>query len=343
MGGTPELPFGLPTSPAGLPVKEVGDAVELALRGREFPTVPVPSDPSLSLAAQAATGFEAVHCLPTGALRVEPSRFGVRPDAAASVQGEEFEPLHVLLARWPATVAASPEVRGLRVDMAGPVTLALALVSSGLPLDQALDGARVVSAMRAEAVLEAVRAVEPHRTVAIVMDEPRLVGAMHPTFPLSVRQVRSLLDPVVDALDRASGVAPTLIGVHVAGRSDWRTIVTSGVSLLSLPPDAGLAGWAPWIQALLDNGGFVAWGAVPVDRPLGASEELLWRHLGATWADLAAAGVDQDLLRRRSLVSPADGLAHFAPQQVESVMALVGALAERVRRQADGPRIGVAT
>ena len=343
MGGAPQLPFGLSTSPGNLPVCAVDDAVEMALRGRDFPTVPIPSVPSMSLAAQASTAFEGVFTLPTGALRLEADRFGVKPDAATELTGEGFEPLHAFLAAWPAAAERRPTVRGFRVDMAGPVTLALELAAGGLPLTQALDGARVVSAMRAEALIRATRTVEAERCVAVVMHEPRLVGAMHPTFPLSVRQVRSLLDPVVDALDRAAGASPTLIGVHVAGRSDWRTIVTSGVSLVSLPPDAGLAGWAQWIQALLDNGGFLAWGAVPVDRPLGTGEELIWRHLGATWADLAAAGVDPELLRRRSLVTPADGLGHFAPEQVDGVMALVDALGERVRRQATGPRIGVAT
>ncbi len=329
MGATPELPIGLPTLPAGLPPVEVEEAVALAVRGRGFPTVAVPADPAFSLLAQAATAFEGVHTLGVRELRVNDAAFGIRPDEASSVEAAPFAALRATLQQWPDLVADG-SVHALRVDMVGPVSLALALHSAGVPQAQALDAARTVSVLRAEALLNAVRLVEPLRPVAVVMSEPRLVGSMHPTFPLTVREVRSLLDPVVDALDRAVLDTALLIGIHVPGRSDWRTIISSGVSLVCVAPDASLLGWAPWVQALLDNGGYVAWGAVPVDRPLGTNEELLWRHLSATWRDLQAAGVDGSLLRDRSLVAPADDLARFGSEQVPHVLELLDALAARI-------------
>jgi hypothetical protein len=338
MGGPPELPFGLSTTPGDLPVAEVGEAVELAFHGRELPSVPVLARPARSLVAQALTAIDGVECAAGGGIRMVARDIGVIPDLAASVDAPEMEALRAGLGHWPAAVSACPGIQGLRVDMVGPVTLGLALADAGVALPVALDAARVVCAERAEAVLAAVRGVEPDRTALLVMSEPRLVGAMHPTFRLAVREVRSLLDPVVDALDRVGAGSPLLIGIHVPGRSDWQTIISSGVSFLSMPPEAGLLGWAPAVQALLDNGGFVAWGAVPVDRPLGTSEELLWRRLSAVWSDLVGAGVDPDLLRQRCLISPSDGLGRFSVDQVPRVMCLVDALAERVRRQAIGTR-----
>jgi hypothetical protein len=38
-----------------------------------------------------------------------------------------------------------------------------------------------------------------------------------------------MIDPVVDHIDRQSGETPVLIGVHVPGRADWQTLITSGI------------------------------------------------------------------------------------------------------------------
>lgn len=342
MGGTPELPTGISTSPGDLPLAVADEAVDLALDGREFPSVPVLPGAAFSLLAQAVTPFEGTHVLPTGSLRVDVARFGVIPDAVGRLDGPAFSALRAMLDRWPSVVANRPDIRGLRIDIPGPVTVALSLVAAGVAHSQALDAARVVCTVRAEATVDAVRVVVPDLPLAVVMSEPRLVGSMHPTFPLTVRQVRSLLDPVVDALDAISTpAAPVLIGIHVPGRSDWQSIISSGVSLLSMPPDPCVVGWASSVQALLDNGGWIAWGAVPVDRPLGTSEELIWRHLSATWRDLAAAGVDPALLRERCMVSPADGLGHFGIEQIAHVCRLVDTLGDRVRLQAMGSRLGL--
>lgn len=335
MGGAPELPCGLVTQPAELPPMEVGAAVDLALRGRSLPTVPVPVDPRYSLLARVVTAFEGVHLLPNAQLRVDPATFGVRPDEAESTASEGFAPLRETLRRWPEQRRRG--VVGLRVELAGPVTLALALVRGGLDHARSLDAARTVSAFRAEAVLAEVRAVEPDHCVVVVMSEPGLCGSMHPTFPLTTRQVRSLLDPVVDVLDRAAGGSPVVIGIHVPGSADWRTVISSGVSMVSLRPEASVVGWAPQLATLLDNGGYVAWGAVPVDRPLGTNEELLWRHLARTWRDLEAAGVDRPLLVRRSLVGPSDGLGRFGAEQVPGILALADALAGRIRALVEPP------
>ncbi|MCP4434032.1 MAG: hypothetical protein GY812_00840 [Actinomycetia bacterium] len=335
MGKTPELHIGLPTVPAASPASGVSEAVEIALSGRPMPTVPVPADPGFSLLAQASTAFEGVHPIGLGDLRVSDASFGIRPADAASVRADAFAPLHVTLERWPEHRSREAPC-ALRVEMIGPVSLALALCAAGVAQSHAVEAARIASVYRAEALMAEVRAVEPDLPIALVMDERRLVGSMHPTFPLAVRQVRSLLDPVVDAIDHAAGATPVLIGIHVPGRSDWRTIISSGVSLVSMPADSSVAGWSRWIQALLDNGGWIAWGAVPVDRPLGTSEELLWRQLLATWRDLEAAGVDGRLLRERSMVSPADGLGGFGMAQVGGMLELVDALAGRM--QANAPQ-----
>ena len=105
--------------------------------------------------------------------------------------------------------------------------------------------------------------------------------------------------------------------------------------------DAGAVGWAPQLADFLDRGGRIAWGAVPVDQPLGTSEELLWRRLSALWCELVGAGMDPLLLRSRSLIGPVDGLGHFGRTQAERLLDLVDEISLRVRRQAIGARLSL--
>jgi hypothetical protein len=104
--------------------------------------------------------------------------------------------------------------------------------------------------------------------------------------------------------------------------------------MLCATPDSALVGCAEWVQSFLANGGWFAWGAVPVDRPLGASEELLWRHLAGTWSDLVAAGVDPGAIGRQCMLGPTSGLERFASAQIPGLLDLLEAMSERVRSEA---------
>lgn len=337
MGGVPELRIGLATLPASQPADASREALGLVFTGRSLPTVPVLPAAGSTLLGQSAGAFEGVRELRAGSLHVDLASFGVCPEEAATLTGPAFDTTRAALATWP-ELAFTTDPAAVRVDMVGPVSLAFELISAGVPRAQAIDAARMASVYRSEALFGACREAEPNLAVIVVMVEQRLVGSAHPTFALTSREVRSLLDPVVEALDAAAGTSDVVIGIHVPGRADLRTIISSGVSLVSIPPDPSVVGWAPWIQALLDNGGHIAWGAVPVDRPLGTNAELLWRHLAATWRDLEAAGVDRELMVRRSLVTASSGLARFGVEQVPGVVALADSLAERVGEQATRSR-----
>jgi len=339
-----ELPFGLATSVGPVPTDDVAQAVDVALAAHPgFPTVPVLRTPTRSLVAQAVSGIAGISVAPPGLLRIDDPDSVVPDDvdgAGTDLTGPEFEATHEFLARLSTT--AGPVDRPTRVGVLGPVTLTLSLVAAGLPIPMASKLAVALTTRRAVALLEAVRAATPRGVIVVVLSEPGLIGGMHPTFPLSPMETRALLDPVIDALDLApSAAGGLLIGIHVPGRADWETIISSGVSMISAPADSGLVGWSELVGYLLDRGGWICWGAVPVDQPLGTSEEMLWRRLSGVWCDLAAAGVDPIQLRMQSMVSPADGLGHFGLSQAERVLGLVETLSTRVQRQTVGARLTV--
>ena len=346
MGGGVDVPFGLATSVGPVPFGSPGPAVDFALSAHpRFPTAPVLAGADQSLLARAVDALSGVEVLPPGLLQVDLARLPSAAhvaDVGAILDGAPHRALRDFLAAVAVSADGGPHPGPVRVGLLGPVTLTLALQASGVPLVRASALARTLVEQRAAAVLAEARAALPTAVVAVVLSEPGLIGAMHPTFPLSPVEVRSLLDPVVDALDRSPAAGELLlIGVHVPGRTDWETILASGVSLVSAPADAGLVGWADRLGVMLEAGGWIAWGAVPVDQPLGTSEELLWRRLAAVWGDLAAVGVDPMLIRLRSMVSPADGLGHFGESQAERVIDLVTSVSSRVRRQTIAARLSL--
>ena len=339
--------FGLATTVGPVPFADSADAVDFALRAHErFPTVPVLAAPSQGLLAQAVDGVAGVAVAAdgttglvlTGDVTAVESADG---DAAGSDLGSSaFGTLHSMLG---AVAELAPAPVALRIGVLGPVTLALALRSAGVPDPLARELAAATVTARSRAVVRAARASIPAVPLAVVLSEPGLVGCIHPTFPYGRDQVRStMLDPVVDALDElATDDHSVTIGLHVPGRTDWDMLISSGVSLISLPADPEAAVWSSSIGRLIAAGGSIAWGAVPVDRPLGTSTELLWKRLAACWAALSSEGIDPMELRLHSLVSAADGLAHFDAAGAGRIVDLCTALSSRLRRQSMAARLSL--
>jgi hypothetical protein len=345
MGELAEVAAGAATTVGPVPFTDPAEAVGFALAATpEFPTVPSAGSGPMSLLAQAVEEIPGVEVGAGGTLAVDPARFEARcspADAVVDTAGPGSAMFREFLVALGSPVEREAPLVGARIPVLGPVTLALGLRMAGLPLEVACPLAVGVVAGRACLLLSDARSVMPDGVLMLCLNEPGLVGAMHPTFPLSPSMVRDLLDPVVARVDEQSGSADLLIGAHVPGRTDWDAVVASGVSVISVPAVAGLGGSAETLGGFLDRGGRIAWGAVPVDQPLGNGEELLWRRLSAVWCELVGEGLDPLVLRTRSLISPADSLGHFGPPQAALAVGLVRSLASRVRCQAVAARLSL--
>lgn len=353
MAGGADLAFGLASSVGPVPFVSVDDAVSFALRtNARFPTVPVITSPDGSLLAQSVHGLDgvALEVADDGAAALVAT--GPLPDeAGAAAAGRRLDAPSFDALRAAAIAFEDPELASgpaaIRVPVLGPVTLSRALRAAGhAPADADRVAGAVVAERAVAALRELLRGIDrtgggQRPVVAVVLCEPALVGSMHPTFPLLPVEIRGLLDPVVDALDRVAPADSLLIGVHVPGPCDWPTVVGSGASLVCVPVDRSILGWAPLFGDLLERGGRICWGAVPVDRPMGSSTDPHWRRLVGLWTSMVAEGVDPMLLRLRSSFSPADGLGHFGPSQAELVMELTVGVAERVGHQAVAARLSL--
>lgn len=226
------------------------------------------------------------------------------------------------------------------MSVTGPVTVDVDLRRRGFGVEEAARIAgEVVSATTAR-LLEGARMFVPGAPVLLFLQEPALRNSMHPTFPLQSEEIEHLVADVVDEAEGDSD-SEVVVGVQVDGRADWSMLLRTGIGALAAPITAQLDTAAAELSRFLESGGIMAWGAVPVDEPLGPSVERLWRRLSDLWCDLSSRGIDPLLLRERSIITPAASIGNFGKSQAERILALTEELATRVLHQTLGVRLSI--
>lgn len=321
------LPIGLATGIGSLPHEDPHEAAAFALaRQPRLPAAPsLPRrSPVEGLIPQAAWGIAGVVVLPDGSLLVDEST--IDPDLPLTESGLDAEPFVGLRTFLD---AAAGRVAPFKLQLTGPVTLGLALHAVGVPGPRAFAvAARAVEA-RARDMVTAARRAAPGATTVVFLDEPGLTAALEPGFPSPLDDT---LDLVSSALASIEGHA--IAGLHCCGRADWQAILQAGPQILSLPVGAGVGDHAGAIAGFLERGGWIAWGAVPTDRPLGESADMLWRRLMAEWDAVIDGGGDPLVLLQQAMVTPACGLVGLDPRQADRVLDLSGHLARRIEAEA---------
>jgi hypothetical protein len=326
------LPAGLATGVGSLPHCDPGEAVEFVLR--HSPRLPyAPSLPARSrregMIAQAAAGVAGVTVGDDGSLAVDLAAVDPEaPLAGEGFSGDAYVGLRAFLS------AVADGTGPLKVSLTGPVTLGMGLHAAGLPAPLAFQVAGAVVRRRAAALVDLVVERVPQAEVVAFLDEPSLVAVTQPGFPLAPV---AAVDLVSGAL--ASIEARATTGLHCCGPADWRLVLQAGPRLLSAPVASGLAASPGTVADFLDRGGWIAWGAVPTDRPVGSTVDRLWRQLGDEWTALIEGGCDPFRLRLQSMVTPACGLVQHGVPQAEQVMAFTSRLAARLHEQTLGMQL----
>jgi hypothetical protein len=93
--------------------------------------------------------------------------------------------------------------------------------------------------------------------------------------------------------------------------------------VLSIPVRRDLVSLAGYLDRFLRNGGWIAWGAVATEGPIGLGQPRAWQRLAAVICDLVKAGCDRDRLLSQCFITPECGLgthSRAAAQQVAEVL-----------------------
>src|SRR5258706_6021131 len=172
------FPSGTATSIGSLPHTDAAAAARLVLD--LHPLLPAaPQLPMLSAAegmlAQIASGLPGVDVYASGNLRVDPTRLTVDALQDAVEAGwptfdDGWAGLHAFLA------VAAGRTTPVKIQLAGPVTVALAFAQAGMPLDDALHVASRAVHARAGALCRLVADRLPDTPVVAFLDEPGLVA-----------------------------------------------------------------------------------------------------------------------------------------------------------------------
>ncbi|MEO6627436.1 MAG: hypothetical protein ABIP03_02590, partial [Aquihabitans sp.] len=267
------LPTGASTSVGSLPHTDRDAAISFVLdRTPELPAAPtLPRlEPLELMIPQAAWGIAGVHVAADGTVSIpDPALI----DRAAPLGDRELAgPPFVTWRRFLDRVASRTEP--IKLQLTGPLTLGLTLIQAGLAPGEAYAVAAAAVAARAQHLLDLADVRAPFAPRLLVFDEPGLVGGLRPELELAPDDVIDLVSGVLAAVE-----GRTITGVHCCGPTDWRLLLQAGPGLLSLPVGADVTGSAGALGSFLERGGWIAWGAVATNEPLGEQPSRSWRQL----------------------------------------------------------------
>ena len=241
-----------------------------------------------------------------------------------------------LLAFVDALGAVDPAVRPstVKLQVTGPLTLGVALHRLGASADQAFERGVAASSGWGRAVSRLVRDRIPGVTPVVFLDEPALVAWRRREAPIHH-------DDAVDLLSRTLASIDAVTGVHVCGDGEVAIATEAGPRIVGVEVRPDLVRDVLALGRHLEGGGWIAWGAVPTDRPVGTSPDPHWRAVLELWCELTRLGIDPLALRSRALVTPACGLAGHGESQAERALLLARAIGRRVGDQAAATRLAV--
>jgi hypothetical protein len=222
----------------------------------------------------------------------------------------------------------------VKVQVTGPLTLGMALVEAGLPTPIAFERAGLLARAWARALEHIVAEKMPDTSLVLFFDEPGLVAFRDGEAPIDRERATDLLSGALAA------VACT-VGVHVCGQGDLRIALDAGPQILGVEVSTALLAHAAALGRHMEGDGWIAWGAVPTDRPVGESAAPLWKNLVDCWCELTRRGCDGLRLRHQALVTPACGLAGHGVSQAERSMRLAREIGDRIHDQAVATKLTV--
>lgn len=292
---------GSTTGIGSLPHRNATQAVEFALSAYDLPAIPsLPRrSPAESSIAQALVGIDGVTLGQYGTVAVDVERLDPTGAVDTDLNSDNFVGFRTFL-----DVAAERGFEGpIKWQFVGPISVGVALRRAGAAPDVAFAVAVQTVSDHLRALCAAVSAALPASPQLVMLDEPFADGLMSRDFPIAPDQAIDLLSEAMAVLEPQA-----TIGVHCCGDADVATLLESGPSVLSLPASMSLVPLAGYLDRFLRNGGWIAWGAVATEGPIGVTSSRSWHHLSKVWCELVQRGCDAGLLRTQSLLTPECGL-----------------------------------
>lgn len=324
---------GVTTGVGSLPHRDSREAAAFALANSpELPCIPTlpRRSPAEGMIAQAVVGIQGISLGQYGSLLVDTRMVHPLAPVRTSLDDDAFGALRAFLD------GARDHVGPVKWQFTGPITLGWALTRAGVAPHLAFDVAVRAVREHIRTICDHIGAALPNSQQIVILDEPELGDLLDENHPLALDSAIDILSGAMAAIERDA-----VVGLHSCATASLAPLIAAGPRILSIPASEHLVESAAQISAFLESGGWIAWGVVPTDGPLGTSVERWWRRLSSVWCGLVQAGCDAMRLRQQSLVTPDCGLALHDAGTAQRVFEQVREIGEKVRTQALATRLTV--
>lgn len=222
----------------------------------------------------------------------------------------------------------------LKGQLTGPLTIGFQLKDEeGRPAyynEQLRD--LCVKTLALHARWQAFRLLELGCPAIIFVDDPAIrVYGQFGFITVTKEMIAAALGEVVQAIHQAG----TLAGLHSCDAVDWSILLESELDIVNLDAynfGESLFPYAREIKAFLERGGTLAWGIVPTSEKAWEENEVSLRErLISLWNDLEKRGVQRDLLKNQSLITPACGTGLLTMELARQIYRLSRAVSEAFR------------
>jgi hypothetical protein len=164
------------------------------------------------------------------------------------------------------------------------------------------------------------------------IDEPILSAFGSSTYVSVKREdVVAHLQEVIGAIHAEGGLA----GVHCCGNTEWTILIDAGVDIVNFDAFGfgdTIALYPHAVQAHLERGGALAWGIVPTSAAIREqTPEALAARFEQLADNLAAKGLDKQLIRAQAMLTPSCGTGAMEVADAEQVFRTLRAVSEALR------------
>ena len=303
---------GATTGIGSLPHRNARDAATFSFDAYDVPAIPsLPRrSPAESAIAQALVGTVGVTLGQYGTVAVDPTRLDPASEVSTDLGRDQFCGFRTFL-----DLAVERGYDGpVKWQFVGPISVGVALRRAGASPDVAFEVALGAVSGHLTALAAAVTAALPDSPQLVVLDEPFAADLMSHDFPIAPDQAIDVLSAAMAVLEPVATV-----GVHCCGEVDIATLLESGPQLISLPATNALVPLAGYLDRFLRNGGWVAWGAIATEGPIGVTSNRSWHRLSTLWCELVQRGCDATMLRQQCLLTTECGLGVHSTAVAERV------------------------
>ena len=224
----------------------------------------------------------------------------------------------------------------LKVQTTGPCSFALTLVDENKRAIYYNEEFRdvIVKALALKSRWQIKKFKKYCDNIICFIDEPILSAFGSSTYvSVSREDVVSIINEVVEAIHAEGG----LVGVHCCGNTEWSILIDAGVDIVNFDAfEYGhtIAIYADAVKAHLENGGNLAWGVVPTSAAIREQTvESLEKKLEEGMDNLAAKGIDKNLIISQALITPSCGTGSLEVADAEKVFKMTKELTKRMKEK----------